>query len=200
MGRKWARTCINCRKLTRSSEPSVKNAWTIRSHSGLMANSGMRRKSSRLSVPQSVRSSDVNREYNLSIWFEVTAKQQHETSKFISDFQFRFNFNAELKNPKNYSCSANKPNTYSQFRLEFDQFPLDEATETIYFPFLFFSVKISQVFRAQRIFSQPQFFNYDTLQKCYVAECHSQLFAMNFGPLVMTACGMRCVCVARRIS
>lgn len=62
MGRKCASTCMNLRKLTRSSVLSAKNACTIRSHSGFMANSGMRRKSSRDNVPQSVRSNDVNRE------------------------------------------------------------------------------------------------------------------------------------------
>lgn len=62
MGRKWASTCMNLRKLTRSSVLSAKNACTIRSHSGLMASSGMRKKSSRDNVPQSVRSSDVKRE------------------------------------------------------------------------------------------------------------------------------------------
>lgn len=67
MGRKWASTCMNCRKFTRSSLVSAKNACTIRSHSGLMANSGIRRKSSRDNVPQSVRSNDVKREYNRSI-------------------------------------------------------------------------------------------------------------------------------------
>lgn len=74
IGRKCARTCINCRKFTRSSALSAKNAWTIRSHSGFIASSGIRRKSSRDNVPQSVRSKDVKREYNRSIWFGVTKK------------------------------------------------------------------------------------------------------------------------------
>lgn len=72
IGRKCASTCMNCRKLTRSSALSTKNACTMRSHSGLMASSGIRRKSSRDNVPQSVRSSDVKREYRRSIWLAVT--------------------------------------------------------------------------------------------------------------------------------
>lgn len=58
---------MNWRKLTRSSVLSAKNACTIRSHNGFIANSGMRKKSSRDNVPQSVRSNDVKREYNRSI-------------------------------------------------------------------------------------------------------------------------------------
>lgn len=72
IGRKWANTFMNWRKLTRSSLLSAKKACTIRSHNGFIANSGIRRKSTRDSVPQSLRSNDVNREYNLSIWFGVT--------------------------------------------------------------------------------------------------------------------------------
>jgi hypothetical protein len=72
MGRKWAKTCINCRKLTRSLQPSSKKACTIRSPKGFMASSGMRKKSSRLRVPQSPRSRLVNLLYRRSIWLGVT--------------------------------------------------------------------------------------------------------------------------------
>ena len=67
IGLKWAKTLTKSQKLTTSrsdpvppfsaemsliplapSWPSRKNAWTILSHNGLMANSGIRRKSSRV--------------------------------------------------------------------------------------------------------------------------------------------------------
>lgn len=54
----------------------------MRSHNGFMANSGMRRKSSRDNVPQSVRSNDVKREYNRSIWLGVT-ENEWKNMKFI---------------------------------------------------------------------------------------------------------------------
>lgn len=72
IGLKWANTCINCRKLTLSFPLSSKKAFTILSPSGFIANSGILRKSSRLSVPQSPRSRLVKRLYNRSIWFGVT--------------------------------------------------------------------------------------------------------------------------------
>lgn len=49
-GRNRERTRMNCRKLIRSSYASLKKACTIRSPRGLIANSGMRRKSSRLKL------------------------------------------------------------------------------------------------------------------------------------------------------
>lgn len=51
------------------------NECTIRSHRGLIASSGILRKSSRDKVPQSLRSSDVKREYKRSICFGVTVKE-----------------------------------------------------------------------------------------------------------------------------
>lgn len=72
IGLNLANTCINWRKFTLSLPESPKNAWTILSPNGLIASSGMRRKSSRLKVPQSPLSRLVNLEYNLSIWFGVT--------------------------------------------------------------------------------------------------------------------------------
>lgn len=79
MGRKWAKTCMNCRKLTRSLQPSSKKACTIRSPKGFMASSGMRKKSSRLRVPQSPRSRLVNLLYRRSIWLGVTIDKQNNT-------------------------------------------------------------------------------------------------------------------------
>ena len=73
IGLNLARTCINCLKFTRSLQPSSKKAWTILSPRGLIASSGIRRKSSRLKVPQSPLSKLVNLLYNLSIWLGVTA-------------------------------------------------------------------------------------------------------------------------------
>jgi hypothetical protein len=75
MGRKCARTCINCRKLTRSLHPSSKKACTMRSPKGFMASSGIRKKSSRLRVPQSPRSKLVNLLYRRSIWLGVTVNK-----------------------------------------------------------------------------------------------------------------------------
>lgn len=67
IGLKWARTCMNCRKLTLSFPLSSKKAFTILSPRGFIANSGILRKSSRLSVPQSPRSRLVKRLYKRSI-------------------------------------------------------------------------------------------------------------------------------------
>jgi hypothetical protein len=96
MGRKWARTCMNCRKLTRSLQPSSKKACTMRSPKGFMASSGIRKKSSRLRVPQSPRSKLVNLLYRRSIWLGVTINKQiydlHLSTlkqKINSSFEFR---------------------------------------------------------------------------------------------------------------
>lgn len=72
IGLKWARTCINCKKFTLSLPLSSKKAFTILSPRGFIANSGILRKSSLLSVPQSPRSKLVKRLYKRSIWFGVT--------------------------------------------------------------------------------------------------------------------------------
>lgn len=50
--------------------------WTILSHNGLIASSGILKKSSRDNVPQSLLSNDVKREYKRSICFGVTRKIQ----------------------------------------------------------------------------------------------------------------------------
>lgn len=71
IGLKCASTLMNCKKFTLSSWLSAKKECTIRSLSGLIANSGILKKSSLDRVPQSFLSSDVNREYSLSIWFGV---------------------------------------------------------------------------------------------------------------------------------
>lgn len=152
MGRKWARTCMNWRKFTRSSLVSAKNAWTMRSHNGLMANSGMRRKSSRDNVPQSVRSNDVKREYKRSIWFGVTGKQRnlrYESCEFrcraLQSIETKIKSNWFYKDT-NIRCtrffffqSLGKKCiqliTYSPCLLGFEQFPLDAVTMTIYCPF-----------------------------------------------------------------
>lgn len=77
IGLNRAKTRINCLKLILSSPlVSPKKAWTIRSPRGLMANSGIRRKSSRDKVPLSPLSKEVNRLYSRSIWFGETV---HDT-------------------------------------------------------------------------------------------------------------------------
>lgn len=64
---------MNCLKFTLSFKPSSwKNEFTIRSPRGFIASSGIRRKSSLLSVPQSPLSNEVNLEYKRSIWLGVT--------------------------------------------------------------------------------------------------------------------------------
>ena len=87
IGRKWARTRTKSGKLTISFslaplnfppsssslfEESRKNAWTILSPNGLMANSGIRKKSSRVKCPFCCLSKLVNRLHSLSIWLAVT--------------------------------------------------------------------------------------------------------------------------------
>lgn len=72
---------MNCLKLT-LSENSVKNELTIRSPNGLIASSGILKKSSLLNVPQSPLSNEVNREYKRSIWFGVT-KRKYELDLFF---------------------------------------------------------------------------------------------------------------------
>ena len=79
-GRKLARTRINWRKLMRSSKDSlsVKKACTMRSPSGLIASSGIRRKSSRPRVPLSPLSRLVNRLYSRSICEALTVYKRKE--------------------------------------------------------------------------------------------------------------------------
>lgn len=85
-GLKCANTYKNCRKFTLSLNASPwKNELTILSPRGLMAISGMRKKSSLLKVPQSPRSSEVNREYSLSIWLGVTKTKELQRQKHIND-------------------------------------------------------------------------------------------------------------------
>ena len=89
-GRKWAKSRTKSQKLTTSLSlaskslwtplevewPSRKKACTIRSPSGLMANSGIRRKSSRVKYPLSCLSKLVNLLHNRSIWLAVTEKNR----------------------------------------------------------------------------------------------------------------------------
>ena len=62
----------------KAEPPYLKNAWTILSPSGLMASSGMRRKSSLERYPFCCLSSDVNRDHSRSIWLAVTEQEEEE--------------------------------------------------------------------------------------------------------------------------
>lgn len=113
IGLKWARTLMNWRKLTRSSWLSAKNEWTIRSLKGLIASSGIRRKSSLERVPQSFLSSDVNLEYRRSIWFGVTVNQNHEY--VISKGQNAIKFYAVYLRQLFSKCALQSPRDWQSF-------------------------------------------------------------------------------------
>ena len=96
IGRKCAKTRTKSQKLTTSLSlfsssliplafewPSRKKAWTMRSPRGLMANSGIRRKSSRVKYPLSCLSKLVNLLQSRSIWLAVTVTNNLKKGNMI---------------------------------------------------------------------------------------------------------------------
>ena len=59
-------------------EESLKKAWTILSPKGLIASSGILKKSSLVKCPFCCLSKLVNRLHSLSIWFEVTKRVKND--------------------------------------------------------------------------------------------------------------------------
>ena len=100
IGRKCAKTRTKSQKLTTSLSlfsscrslafefewPSRKKAWTIRSPRGLMANSGILRKSSRVKYPLSCLSKLVNLLQSRSIWLAVTVTNNFEKGNISRSF------------------------------------------------------------------------------------------------------------------